>query len=330
MIIGGKNRPTPTTHRYSNIPMTSPSPQETVILLGGPTASGKTSLALDMADRIGGAIINADAVQLYEDFKILSARPNDADMDRAPHHLYGILPSNYQTTVAFWQDQALNHITACHALNQIPILVGGTGFYLKVIQNGLPFIPPVPLDVQNHIESVLTNHGSVHLHGLLMAVDDGVARRIHPHDTQRIMRAYGVFISSGKPLSHWQKQPGGQPLKEYAIVNYVLLPDKNILATRAQERLKKMFNSGAVDEVAAFMPHAHANAPTVRKTLGVSEITAYLNGTLTRDQAFDQTLRTTMQYIKRQRTWFKTQQSPGTNILNASSSDWYSPLGQLC
>lgn len=302
-----------------------------VILLGGPTASGKSSLALDMADRVCGAIINADSVQLYADLAILSARPGAADCARVPHHLYGIFPSHIQTTAALWQGRALTEIERCHQKGQVPILVGGTGFYLKAIHDGLPFIPPVSPDVQDDVRHILSNHGLAYLYECLMAVDGDMARRLHPHDAQRIMRAYGVFISTNRSLSHWQAQPTKSPLENYAVFSYVVLPDKDLVKKQARHRLEHMFLGGAIDEVAALMARADRPVGTVGKALGVPEIMAYLRGDLTREQAFDQTLCATMQYIKRQRTWFRTQNPPNTHVLSSStSSDWRSPLGRLC
>lgn len=268
---------------------------------------------MDMAAAVGGTIINGDCVQLYGDLPILSAMPSPHDMARIPHDLYGVLPAHHQTTVATWIQDALKAIQGCRQGGRVPIVVGGTGFYLKTLQDGLAPIPDVTDSVKDAVVGLCREKGNLHLYDRLAAVDPLFAARIHPHDTQRLCRAYGVFLSSGRPLSHWIAQPHDAPLKGCTVLDYRLLPSRDQLYRQAALRLNTMMTQDVEGEVRTLMAKDPI-APTLEKALGFREMAAYIGGHGTKEEAITQTLQATCHYIKRQRTWFQSQRS-NTSIL---------------
>jgi tRNA dimethylallyltransferase len=279
-----------------------------VALIAGPTASGKSALALGVAEAIGGIVINADASQVYADLRILSARPSREEEACAPHRLYGHVDGADLTySAARWAGEAKAAIAEAHAAERIPILVGGTGRYLRTLIDGIAPVPAIAPDVRAAVRALPVAEA----HAALMREDPEAAARLNPADTTRVTRALEVVRSTGRPIAHWHRRREGGIGGTTAIVGTVLLPDRDWLVERCNRRLDAMFDGGASEEVAALLSRADvpADAP-VRRAIGVPEIAAWLAGTLTRDQALDRAKLATRQYAKRQFTWFRNQ-SPG-------------------
>jgi tRNA dimethylallyltransferase len=279
-----------------------------VALIAGPTASGKSALALGVAEAIGGIVINADASQVYADLRILSARPSREEEACAPHRLYGHVDGADLTySAARWAGEAKAAIAEAHAAERIPILVGGTGLYLRTLIDGIAPVPAIAPDVRAAVRALPVAEA----HAALMREDPEAAARLNPADTTRVTRALEVVRSTGRPIAHWHRRREGGIGGTTAIVGTVLLPDRDWLVERCNRRLDAMFDGGASEEVAALLSRADvpADAP-VRRAIGVPEIAAWLAGTLTRDQALDRAKLATRQYAKRQFTWFRNQ-SPG-------------------
>ncbi len=278
-----------------------------VTIIAGPTASGKSKVALERADICNGVIINADSMQVYADLRVLTARPSDEHLNHVPHKLYGYIKDFcHNESVASWRKKAIHEIESCLQNGQSPIVVGGTGLYLKTLLEGMSPIPdPDPKIREDVRERALTEEGRQQNFDELTRHDPEATKRLSFGDTQRITRALEIILSTGKPLAYWQAQPG-EPLA-YSTHKILLDPKRDMVISRAESRLEKMFEQGAIEEVQALIQKdIPADSPLV-KALGVREIMAYLQNEISHDEAFEKTLIATRQYIKRQQTWFRNQ-----------------------
>ncbi|WP_294291669.1 tRNA (adenosine(37)-N6)-dimethylallyltransferase MiaA [uncultured Sphingomonas sp.] len=276
-----------------------------VALIAGPTASGKSALALALAERCGGTVINADASQVYADLRILSARPSVEEEARAPHRLFGHVDgADTAYSAARWAVEATAAIDAVHVAGGLPILVGGTGLYLRTLIDGIAPVPAIDPDIRATVRAapVAENHAR------LAECDPTAAARLNPADTTRIARALEVVLSTGRPLADWQAERSGGIGARVDVVATLLLPPRDWLFARCGTRLEVMFDTGGVPEVAALLARGDIppDAP-VRRAIGVPEIAAWLVGNLTRDQALAHAAAATRQYAKRQYTWFRNQ-----------------------
>lgn len=281
-----------------------------VALIAGPTASGKSALALGVAEAIDGTVINADASQVYADLRILSARPSPEEEARAPHRLFGHVDGADLTySAARWAEEAKAAIAEAQAAGHVPILVGGTGLYLRTLIDGIAPVPAIAPDVRAAVRALPVAEA----HAALRREDPEAAARLNPADTTRVTRALEVVRSTGHPMAHWHRRREGGIGGTTAIVGTILLPDRDWLVERCDRRLDAMFRGGAVEEVAALLDRADVpdDAP-VRRAIGVPEISAWLAGALSRDEALERAKLATRQYAKRQFTWFR----------NQSPSDW--------
>ncbi len=249
-------------------------------------------------------VINADASQVYRDLRILSARPDAAEEARAPHRLFGYLDGAAACSAAQWALDARAAITEALEARLLPILVGGTGLYIRTLIDG---IAPVP-GIAPHIRSAVRGLPVVEAHAALVREDPAAAARLAPADTTRVARALEVVRSTGRPLADWQARREGGIGDAIDLCPLILLPDRAELAARCDARLVTMFDGGAVEEVAALLARADlpADAP-VRRAIGVPEIAAMLAGEFTRDQALAAARLATRRYAKRQYTWFRRQ-----------------------
>ncbi|MFZ2996764.1 tRNA (adenosine(37)-N6)-dimethylallyltransferase MiaA [Sphingobium sp.] len=274
-----------------------------VALIAGPTASGKSALAVALAKACGGVVINADASQVYADLTILSARPNEAEMDSVPHHLFGHVDGAQACTAPRWAAEARAKINTAHAAGQLPILVGGTGLYIRTLLDG---IAPVP-DIDPAIRAAVRAMPVAQAHTALSHEDPEAAARLAPADTTRVARALEVVRSTGKPLKEWQRHKSGGICDRITLLPTILLPPRDWLLDRCDRRFTHMLDAGAVEEVEALLTrNLHPDLPVMR-AIGVPAIRAWLAGEIDRDAMIQRGALATRQYAKRQYTWFSNQ-----------------------
>jgi tRNA dimethylallyltransferase len=275
---------------------------ERVAVLTGPTAGGKSALALDLAQRVDGVIINADASQMYRDLAIITARPSPAEEALVPHRLYGVLAGDDVCSAARWAGMAKAAIAAARSDGLHPIIVGGTGLYLAALINGLAPVPPIPEYVRSAVRALDTAAARA----ALEAEDPQAAARLMPADRQRTLRALEVVRATGQPLAHWQQRREGG-LGEAAVQGFVVDRPRAELNARAETRLQAMLAAGALDEVAALLALGLPDDAPVMKALAVPQLAAHLAGELPLAEAMAQALAATRQYQKRQQTWARNQ-----------------------
>ena len=280
--------------------MSTPRP----ILIAGPTASGKSALALALADRLGGTVINADSMQVYRDLNILSARPSAADEARVPHALYGFVPASEAYSTGRFVIDAAAAIDAAMAAGRRPIIVGGTGLYFKALLEGLSPVPPIPDDIRQHWRGLEAKHGAYALWTVLMDDDPEMALRLDPNDGQRIVRALEVRQATGKSLADWQRMPG-TPVIDAAAVKLVVLPERAVLYDRAARRFDAMMAAGALEEARTLNTLDLDPALPAMRALGAGPLIAAVRGEIAITDAVAQSKTETRQYIKRQETWLK-------------------------
>jgi tRNA dimethylallyltransferase len=280
------------------------------ILIAGPTASGKSALALDIADRLGGAIVNADSMQVYAVLDLLTARPSTADLGSVPHHLYGhVHPSTSYSTGAWLRD--VRRLADGGALaGRVPVFVGGTGLYFRALLHGLSEMPDIPAAVRQHWRGRLADEGAQPLHALLTRRDPETATQLRPGDGQRIVRALEVLDASGRSIRDWQGA-ASRPLVDIGTARlFVLEPDRAELVRRIEVRFDRMLDCGAREEVRALTALGLDPGLPAMKAIGVRELAAAAAGELSEDEAILRAKIATRQYAKRQATWFRNQFGP--------------------
>jgi tRNA dimethylallyltransferase len=276
-----------------------------VILIAGPTASGKSALALELAAALGGTIINADALQVYRDLRILSARPDAAAAARAPHRLYGYLDAAERGSVGQWRALALGEIAAVQSEGRLPILVGGTGLYLHAVQHGLAAIPPIPPAIRAEAAALYRAEGGARFRDRLAALDPDAAARLPPGDRQRLLRAFEVVRATGRPLRDWQQ--GGAAASSDRYCSLLLLPQRGLLYAVCDARFAAMVAHGGIEEAAALLARNLDPDLPAMKAVGVPELFAHLRGETAHAAAVAAGQRATRHYVKRQMTWFRHQ-----------------------
>jgi tRNA dimethylallyltransferase len=274
-----------------------------VTLIAGPTASGKSALALRLAVQIGGVIVNGDSAQIYRDLPILSAAPGPNERARAEHRLYGVLDGAQPCSAADWAAMARHEIDDVHASGRMPILVGGTGLYLRTLLDGIAPVPAIDPDVRREVrESPVEDNRA-----RLAKLDFEAAERLKPTDTTRIARALEVVLSTGKPLADWQKEREGGIAEAIDLKPLILLPPRDWLYRRCDERFRHMIEQGAPEEVRALLDRRLDPALPVMRAIGVREIAAWLDGDVNGEEATASGQQATRRYAKRQYTWFAHQ-----------------------
>lgn len=280
--------------------------EKRAVLIAGPTASGKSALAIALAHEKGGVIVNADAMQVYRELRILTARPSEEDEAQVPHRLYGHVSGASAYSVARWLADATAELEAVWRSGRVPVITGGTGLYFKALEQGLADIPLIPPDITQKWRDAKGD-----LHAELAKRDEGAAARLNPNDRQRIIRALEVFEGTGKPLDHWQRVAQGQAvLAGVAVERIFLNPDRKVLHARADERFARMVREGAVEEVKALLALGLDPNVPVMKAIGVKQLAAWLSGWRGLEDAIAAGQTATRQYIKRQLTWWR-HQMPG-------------------
>jgi tRNA dimethylallyltransferase len=272
-------------------------------LIAGPTASGKSALALTLAERRGGTVINADSAQVYRDLRVVTARPDAEAEARAPHRLYGYRDAALPCSAAGWAAEAKREIGAAHAEGRLPILAGGTGLYLRTLLEG---IAPVP-EIDPAIRAAVRRLPVAEAHAALEGEDAAAARRLRPSDTSRVARALEVIRSTGRPLAEWQEARTGGIAGSVRLVPLVLLPPRDWLYARCDLRFEKMMSDEGIGEVRSLLARGLNPMLPAMRAIGVKEIAAFLRGELGRSEALAAGRTATRQYAKRQYTWFSRQ-----------------------
>jgi len=276
------------------------------ILIAGPTASGKSAVALALAERLGGTIINADSMQIYKDLRILSARPSSEDEARVPHVLYGHVDAETAYSAGHYAKDVSSALDQVLAASRVPIIVGGTGLYFKVLLEGLSPVPQIDPEIRAKWRTAGRSAEAGTLHAALATRDPEMAARLKPGDRQRIVRALEVMEQTGRSLAHWQTEPGTPVLADHCnILKVVVAPPRPVLHQRANHRFEAMMSAGAVDEVRALMARALDPRALILRALGVSPIAAWLSGQCSEDEAVARGQAETRQYVKRQTTWLR-------------------------
>jgi tRNA dimethylallyltransferase len=277
------------------------------VLIAGPTASGKSRLALDLARRYGGMVINADSMQVYRELRVLTARPAFVDESVAPHRLYGHMAAANRYSVGAWLGDVKDVIDEAREAGRLPIVVGGTGLYFKALGEGLAEIPPVPADIRHEVRALAEGETSEALHRRLAAIDPQDASQIRASDRTRILRAFDVYMATGRPLAVWREQPAEPILDMSAVERFVLDPERSLLYVRIDGRAETMITEGAIDEVEALLAHGLSEDLPAMKAIGVRQLSDHLAGKLPLDAALAGIRSETRRYAKRQLTWFRNQ-----------------------
>ena len=281
-------------------------PLPPVALIAGPTASGKSALALALAQATGGAIVNADSAQFYCDIPIVSAAPSPADRARADHRLYDARSGSDPCSAAEWARLAKAEIADLHAAGRLPILVGGTGLYLRTLLDGIAPVPPIDPAIRAAVRAADVSEN----HAALSQLDPAAAASLSPGDTTRIARALEVVRSSGRTLASWQERSEGGIASQIALRPLILLPPRDWLIERCDRRFAAMIDGGAVAEVETLLARNLNPQLPVMRAIGVPELAAMIRGELTREQAITAGQLATRRYAKRQYTWFSNQPPP--------------------
>ncbi|MGN6303667.1 MAG: tRNA (adenosine(37)-N6)-dimethylallyltransferase MiaA [Mesorhizobium sp.] len=277
------------------------------ILIAGPTASGKSALALDLAERTGGVIVNTDSMQGYAILDVLTARPGRAELSRAPHLLYGHVHPSIAYSTGAWLRDVTGLIEEGRLTGRRAIFVGGTGLYFRALAEGIPQMPDIPAAIRQHWRREMNERGAPALHQILLRRDADAARQLRASDGQRIVRALEVLEASGRSILAWQKDSAA-PLIDRASARFLVIePDRAALAGRIERRFDAMIAGGALEEVRQLAALGLDPALPAMKAIGVRELQAALAGTMSAAAAIERAKIATRQYAKRQATWFRHQ-----------------------
>jgi tRNA dimethylallyltransferase len=279
-----------------------------VILLAGPTASGKSALALELAEKLGGTIINADSMQVYRDLRLITARPSVEEERRVPHCLYGHVDAAENYSVGAWRGEAAAELALLKKRgSHAAIVVGGTGLYFNALTRGLTAMPPIPKQIRDEVRGRLNSDGAAALHDELQRLDPPAAARLHRGDRTRISRALEVMLATGRSIHDWHEDAKPEGADLLPAVRIFLSPERDELPRRIDARFDAMIDAGAIDEVRALMArNLDPNLPAM-KAHGVPWLIRQLRCEITLEQAVEGAKRDTRQYTKRQATWFRNQ-----------------------
>jgi tRNA dimethylallyltransferase len=301
------------------------------VILAGPTASGKSALASDLAEAFDGVVINADAMQVYTGLRVLTARPDRAAMERVPHALYGVLSPDDACSAGRWRKMALGKIAAAHRAGRLPILVGGSGLYLRALEFGLSPIPPIPTAVHKAALKLHHRLGGAAFHAALAERDPAAASRLNPRDQLRLIRAWEVLEATGRSIDKWQSM-GGEPGLAYRRLRLVLLPPRPVLYVSCDRRFEAMMAAGAPSEARRLLDRGLDPDLPIMKAVGVRELGRLIAGEWSAEQAVAAAQQATRNYAKRQITWLRTQMLAGTPEqyaeLVASAPPWANEPGE--
>lgn len=290
--------------------------EKQVIIIGGPTASGKSQLAIDLAQLYDGVVINADSQQLYQGIPILSACPSLEDKCLISHRLYEIWSPERNGSVVEWLEEVTKNIRAAWEEKKLPIVVGGTGLYLNNLQNGTTPIPEISASIRQKVMDLLAEKAVNEVHQMLVTIDPQAAARLSPNDTTRVRRAYEVFLDTGKKLSEWHEMPMCQKLPEAKFLVIKILPPQAELDQRCYQRFDQMMAAGALMEARSIQSlELDPKLPAMR-ALGLTELMAHLSKKISLEEAVKMAKLRSRQYAKRQRTWFANKMIADLILLN--------------
>jgi tRNA dimethylallyltransferase len=280
---------------------------KSAVLIAGPTASGKSALALEVAARSNGIIINADSMQVYRDLRVITARPTDEEMSGVPHRLYGHIGAEEIYSAGRWLREAEQEIASARAARKTPIVIGGTGLYFSALLQGLSAVPEVPAEVRQQVRDLGDTKDNEALHAMLAARDPRTAAEVRVPDRQRILRALEVVEATGRGLAEWREEPGVPVLNSGDYQAIFLETDREALGARIDARFDKMLDEGVLEEVKRLESRKLDPRMPAMKAHGVPWLIKYLNGEMNLEEAAAQGKRDTRQYSKRQETWFRNQ-----------------------
>ncbi|MBK8906422.1 MAG: tRNA (adenosine(37)-N6)-dimethylallyltransferase MiaA [Rhodospirillales bacterium] len=278
-----------------------------VVVIAGPTASGKSALAVDVAEAVRGTVINADSMQVYRELRVLTARPSPADEARAPHRLFGVLPAAKRCSVGRWLAMAVSEIQSAREDGRVPVVVGGTGLYLKALIHGLTPIPIIPANVRAQAEALHARLGGAAFRAALAALDPESAGRLRESDPQRLIRAYEVAAATGRPIGDWRRSAPASPAGCGPFVVVVVRPPRETLYASIDVRFDRMIADGVVDEVRTIVAMRLDPSLPAMKAVGVRELAAALDGNSTMEVAVAAAKQASRNYAKRQLTWLRHQ-----------------------
>jgi tRNA dimethylallyltransferase len=277
------------------------------VLIAGPTASGKSALALALADKLGGIIVNADSMQVYRDLRVITARPAPADEARVPHRLYGHVDAGENYSVGRWCRDVATVLEDAAKKGRVPVLVGGTGLYFKALTEGLSAVPPVPAEIRDYVRGRLKNEGVAALYAELLERDVATAHRLMPNDRSRIARSLEVIEATGRSLSDWHTEGMAALIDPSSVDKIFLTVERKELVARIEERFAAMLAASALDEVRALKARRLDPLLPAMKAHGVPWLIRHLEGEISLDEAAAGAIMDTRRYAKRQFTWFRNQ-----------------------
>ena len=301
--------------------------QSKIILISGPTASGKTNFAVKIAKKIQGEIINADSMQVYKNLKILTARPNKIEQKDIKHHLYGVVDLNKKFSTGQWLELAIKKIKNIKKKKKIPILVGGTGLYFQSLINGLVKIPEIPLNFRNKVRLMSKREGQKKFYKKLLKIDPKIKDKFDPNDTQRSIRAYEIKSYTDISMYDWLAKTESE-FKDSDFLKLYIETKREKLIDKINLRTSNMINDGAINEVKKFLKLKIRKDQSVNKVIGIAELTQYLNKKTTLDQAKELILIKTRQYAKRQATWARTRMTSWKKIKPTKIDDLVKKLNK--
>lgn len=285
-------------------------PTNKIIIIAGPTASGKSGFALALAEAINGIIINADSMQVYKDIPILAATPTAQEQNHIEHKLYGIYDASIRGNMVDWFNLAQQEIDQARQNNRTPIVVGGTGMYIEALEKGTTPIPETPAPIRQQIDALYQQLGLTGLYRQLQQIDPEIAVRLSPNDTTRIRRALEVWTHTHKKMSEWQQEPLCRHYDPQEFIRIYINPSRDTLNQRLRTRFDHMISLGAIEEVRALMNRNLDDSLPAMRALGVQELKAYLQHKCSLEEAIEQAKLHTRQYAKRQTTWFNHRYQP--------------------
>ena len=301
--------------------------QSKIILISGPTASGKSKFAVKIAKKIQGEIINADSMQVYKKLKILTARPNKIEQKNIKHHLYGTVDLNKKFSTGQWLKLAIKKIKNIQKKKKIPILVGGTGLYFQSLINGLVKIPEIPLNFRNKVRLMSKREGQKKFYKKLLKIDPKIKDKFDPNDTQRSIRAYEIKSYTDISMYDWLAKTESK-FKDSDFLKLYIETKREKLIDKINLRTSNMINDGAINEVKKFLKLKIRKDQSVNKVIGIAELTQYLNKKTTLDQAKELILIKTRQYAKRQATWARTRMTSWKKIKPTKIDDLVKKLNK--
>ena len=294
--------------------------QSKIILISGPTASGKSNFAIKIAKKIQGEIINADSMQVYKTLKILTARPNKIEQKNIKHHLYGTVDLNKKFSTGQWLEFVIKKIRNIQKKKKIPILVGGTGLYFQSLINGLVKIPEIPINFRNKVRLMSNREGQKKFYRKLLKLDPKIKDKFDPNDTQRSIRAYEIKSYTDISMYDWLAKTESE-FKDSDFLKIYIETKREKLIEKINLRTSSMINDGAINEVKKFLKLKIRKDKSVNKVIGIAELTQYLNKKITLDQAKELIIIKTRQYAKRQATWARTRMTSWKKIKPSKVDD---------